>query len=178
MYAAKIMQTILDNIELDIQELKCLMQAIVRDEQSSLKSVARRNISQMRLRLDALQQWLDECPDVSVPELQKSELPKPTVQETVSVCEETVETEVPTAILAERIRPTATLRSGISLNDSFRFARELFHDDAARMNQVLQQLGEASSLDEAMRIYESEVAVDEDNEAAADFLELLKKYFN
>ena len=35
-----------------------------------------------------------------------------------------------------------------------------------------------SSLDEAMSVFMSTVQPDEENEAAADFIELLKKYFS
>ncbi len=55
-------------------------------------------------------------------------------------------------ILAERIKPAKDLKHAISLNDSFRFVRELFAGDAARMNEVVRRLGEAPSLDKAMDI--------------------------
>ena len=81
-------------------------------------------------------------------------------------------------ILAERIKPAKDLRHALSLNDSFRFTRELFNGDTARMNEVVRRLGEASSLDEAMAVFISTVRPDEENEATADFVELLKKYFS
>ena len=81
-------------------------------------------------------------------------------------------------ILAECIKPAKDLKHAISLNDSFRFVRELFAGDAARMNEVVRRLGEAPSLDKAMDIFASEVHPDEENEAAVDFMELLKKYFS
>ena len=46
------------------------------------------------------------------------------------------------------------------------------------MNEVVRRLGEASSLDKAMDLFVSEVHPDEENETAADFVELLKKYFS
>jgi hypothetical protein len=55
--------------------------------------------------------------------------------------------------------------------------RELFGGDAAKMNAVVAQLSEASSLDKAIDIFTLEVHPDEENEAAADFMELLRKYF-
>ena len=56
------MQTLLDDIELDIQELKYLMKVLATDANPTLKVVAKRNIQQMRARLDALQKQLDETP--------------------------------------------------------------------------------------------------------------------
>lgn len=178
----KDMQTLLNDIELDIQELKCLMQAISSDANPTLKIVAKRNIQQMKARLEALQELLEEAPTAVVPPLE--ELPAVTtpltgpaspvesvIPDTVKmVCEEP-ET-VP--ILAERIKPAKDLKHAISLNDSFRFVRELFAGDAARMNEVVRRLGEAPSLDKAMDIFASEVHPDEENEAAVDFMELLK----
>ena len=53
------MQALLNDIELDIQELKYLMEIISREPDSVLRGVARRNIVQMRGRLDALLELLD-----------------------------------------------------------------------------------------------------------------------
>ena len=58
----KEMQTKKKNKELDIQELKYLMQVLATDANPTLKVVAKRNIQQMRARLDALQKLLDETP--------------------------------------------------------------------------------------------------------------------
>ena len=81
-------------------------------------------------------------------------------------------------ILAERIKPATDLRHAISLNDSFRFAREIFGGDTARMNEVIRQLGAAPSLEKALELFSSTVNPDEENETVVDFIELLKKYFS
>ena len=185
----KDMQTLLNDIELDIQELKCLMQAISSDANPTLKIVAKRNIQQMKARLEALQELLEEAPTAVVPPLEELPAVEPVVPDTMKLdCEEpetvhtaeALQTVVASAspILAERIKPAKDLRHAISLNDSFRFVRELFAGDAARMNEVVRRLGEAPSLDKAMDIFASEVHPDEENEAAVDFMELLKKYFS
>lgn len=154
------MQTLLNDIELDIQELKCLMQAISSDANPTLKIVAKRNIQQMKARLEALQELLEEAPTAVVPPLE--ELPAVTtpltepVSPVESVIPDTVkmvcEEPETVPILAERIKPAKDLKHAISLNDSFRFVRELFAGDAARMNEVVRRLGEAPSLDKAMDI--------------------------
>ena len=155
------MQTLLNDIELDIQELKCLMQAISSDANPTLKIVAKRNIQQMKVRLEALQELLEEAPTAVVPPLK--DIPTattplagpvspvvPVVPDTMKmVCEEpetvhtaeALQTVVTSAspILAERIKPAKDLRHAISLNDSFRFVRELFAGDAARMNEVVRR---------------------------------------
>lgn len=182
------MQTLLDDIELDIQELKCLMQAILNDPNPALRIVAKRNIQQMRTRLDTLQQLLDKAPAivaVSIDEVSADAMVSAPLAEPVSPVvyahpAEPVQSAAASAssILAERIKPAKNLRHAICLNDSFRFTKELFNGDAARMNEVIRLLGETSSLDKAMVIFNSEVYVDDENEAVADFVELLKKYFS
>ena len=209
----KEMQTLLDDIELDIQELKYLMQVLATNANPTLKVVAKRNIQQMRARLDALQKMLDETPveEVAIPEAPVApvvipepaaapEPVKPTPVEPV-VVEITKPVEIvspkpesesnpkpesePSAIissaspiLAERIKPATDLRHAISLNDSFRFAREIFGGDTARMNEVIRQLGAAPSLEKALELFSSTVNPDEENETVVDFIELLKKYFS
>ena len=209
----KEMQTLLDDIELDIQELKYLMQVLATDANPTLKVVAKRNIQQMRARLDALQKMLDETPVEVVPIQEASAAPvvipepaaapepvKPIPVEPV-VVEITKPVEIvspkpesesnpkpesePSAIissaspiLAERIKPATDLRHAISLNDSFRFAREIFGCDTARMNEVIHQLGAAPSLEKALELFSSTVNPDEENETVVDFIELLKKYFS
>ena len=209
----KEMQTLLDDIELDIQELKYLMQVLATDANPTLKVVAKRNIQQMRARLDALQKLLDETPvevvaipeapvaPVVIPEPAAAPEPvKPTPVEPV-VVEITKPVEIvspkpesesnpkpeselsaiissASPILAERIKPATDLRHAISLNDSFRFAREIFGGDTARMNEVIRQLGAASSLEKALELFSSTVNLDEENETVVDFIELLKKYFS
>lgn len=176
------MQTLLNDIELDIQELKCLMQAISSDANPTLKIVAKRNIQQMKARLEALQELLEEAPTAVVSPLEDSPAVTTPLTESVSPVESVIPDTVKMVceepetvpILAERIKPAKDLKHAISLNDSFRFVRELFAGDAARMNEVVRRLGEAPSLDKAMDIFASEVHPDEENEAAVDFMELLK----
>ena len=82
------------------------------------------------------------------------------------------------AILGERLRSLSDLRQSISLNDSFRFSRELFDGDAEEMKQALEQISQMNSFDEAVVYLTSQINLNEEDEAAADFLLLLKKYFN
>lgn len=182
------MQALLNDIELDIQELKCLIQSISTDTNPVLRIVAKRNIHQMQERLDALTELLDAAfvitpagqvaPDTAKAVPEPEAVPAP-VREVLTETAPVADNTAPASqILAERIKTAADLRHAISLNDSFRFTRELFNGDAARMNEVVQRLGKASSLDEAMSVFVSTVRPDEENEAAADFVELLKKYFS
>ena len=241
------MQALLNDIELDIQELKYLMEIISREPDSVLRGVARRNIVQMRGRLDALLELLDakpviaadasESPEnrpvtetievVEIPALKETVADIPEKNEEAAVAEDSqeavepgplslseavieqvttveldpvadekeevfesvsvpqseeptvkVETRVASSpILAERIKTAGDLRRSISLNDSFRFSRELFGGSMEQMNNVLHQIGEMSSLDAALVFLSSKIKVDEENEAMNDFVELLRKHF-
>lgn len=171
------MQTLLNDIELDIQELKCLMQAITGDANSALRVVAKRSIQQMKTHLDELHKLLDEVPEVVSTVIQAIKVEQ---EQPIANVAEPVQSSASSSspILAECIRPSTDLRHSISLNDSFRFIRELFNGDSSQMNEIVRQLGEAPTLDKAMDIFNSEVHPAEENEAAADFIELLKKYFS
>lgn len=182
------MQALLTDIELDIQELKCLMDAFSREPNGALRGVLRRNIQQMSVRLNTLLLQLNVvqptqdpvqiasktdtpplCPEILIAKEEPIEEP-PTVEEV------SLTTSAP--ILAERIKTAVDLRRSISLNDSFRFSRELFDGDGEQMNRVLQQIGEMNSYAAALSFLHSKVQANEESEAMVDLLELLKKYFN
>lgn len=191
------MQALLTNIELDIQELKYLMEAFERESNGTLREVLKRNILQMRDRLDQMLTELDTVQkpveeEIIQPILTEKEVEETVLEEveeekeTLRVVEsqpqievqETIKIVSAGSILGERIRPVTDLRRSISLNDSFRFSRELFNGDSEQMNRVIEQISEMSSLDTAIAFLYSKVNVDEENEALIDFQELLKKYFN
>ena len=109
------MQALLNDIELDVQELKCLMQSISADANPVLKIVAKRNIHQMQERLDALTKLLDAA-FVITPAEQTAPDTVQGMTESDVVSEPVAETPVETApvsdiaapaspILAERIKP-------------------------------------------------------------------------
>ena len=118
-----------------------------------------------------------EAPEM--PESEQLELPEVTVEpaQTAEVSMKIETNTASTPILAERIKTAGDLRRSISLNDSFRFSRELFGGNMEQMNHVLQQIGEMHSLDAALVFLSSKIKVEEENEAKADLVELLKKYF-
>ena len=168
------MQALLNEIELDIRELKCLVQAVEVTGNSALRPVAQRSIRQLTARLQMLEHWLDgEKEEEAIAVDGQS----PAV-EAHSFEPVVPEPELPTSIIADRARPATDLRRSISLNDSFRFARELFGGDAACMNEAISRLSELSSLDEALQLLDALVQADENNMAYQDFVELLKKYYN
>jgi len=192
-------QKLLTDIELDVHELKYLMDSFTKEPTPTLSELLKRSITRMQGRLDELQQEVDavqvtsesavvkedeegeiivaeEKPVVVVTEEGKKEEPA-IVEE--SVVETVVKEEEPkSVVLGESLKLSAGLRHAISLNDSFRFSRELFGGDTELMNRVIEQISVMGSYKTAVAFLSSKVEINEEKEAVNDFLELLKKFFN
>ncbi len=209
-------QKLLTDIELDVHELKYLMDLFTKEPTPTLSELLKRSITRMQGRLDELQQEVDAVQVISPlaveetaeekDEVAGSEEDSPVIiqsLESVDVKEddegetivaeekpvviaeeepvvETVvkEEEPKSAVLGESLKLSAGLRHSISLNDSFRFSRELFGGNTDLMNRVIEQISVMSSYKTAIAFLSSKVELNEEKEAVNDFLELLKKYFN
>ena len=220
-------QKLLTDIELDVHELKYLMDSFTKEPTPTLSELLKRSITRMQGRLDELQQEVDAVQVISpsaveetaeeedevagseedspviiqslesvvVKEDEEEEIivaeEKPVVAVTEegkteesalveeSVAETVVKEEEPkSAVLGESLKLSAGLRHAISLNDSFRFSRELFGGNTDLMNRVIEQISVMSSYKTAVAFLSSKVELNEEKEAVNDFLELLKKYFN
>mgnify|MGYP001144934766 CR=1 FL=1 len=239
-------QKLLTDIELDVHELKYLMDSFTKEPTPTLSELLKRSITRMQGRLEELQQEVDAVQVISpsaveetaeeedevagseedspviiqslesvvVKEDEEGEAivaeEKPVVIETAAAEEEeeeeeeaaeeeeeeegkkeepaiveepVVETvvkeeEPKSAVLGESLKLSAGLRHAISLNDSFRFSRELFGGNTDLMNRVIEQISVMSSYKTAVAFLSSKVELNEEKEAVNDFLELLKKYFN
>ncbi len=232
-------QKLLTDIELDVHELKYLMDSFTKEPTPTLSELLKRSITRMQGRLDELQQEVDAVQEISpsaveetaeeedevagseedspvitqslesvvVKEDEEGEAivaeEKPVViaaaaetaaaaeeeeeegkkEESAIVEEPVVETvvkeeEPKSAVLGESLKLSAGLRHAISLNDSFRFSRELFGGNTDLMNRVIEQISVMSSYKTAVAFLSSKVELNEEKEAVNDFLELLKKYFN
>ena len=239
-------QKLLTDIELDVHELKYLMDSFTKEPTPTLSELLKRSITRMQGRLEELQQEVDAVQVISpsaveetaeeedevagseedspviiqslesvvVKEDEEGEAivaeEKPVViaaaaetaaeeeeaeaaaaeeeeegkkEEPAMVEEPVVETvvkeeEPKSAVLGESLKLSAGLRHAISLNDSFRFSRELFGGNTDLMNRVIEQISVMSSYKTAVAFLSSKVELNEEKEAVNDFLELLKKYFN
>ena len=242
-------QKLLTDIELDVHELKYLMDSFTKEPTPTLSELLKRSITRMQGRLEELQQEVDAVQVISpsaveetaeeedevagseedspviiqslesvvVKEDEEGEAivaeEKPVViaaaaetaeaaaeaaaaeeeeeeeeeegkkEEPAIVAEPVVETvvkeeEPKSAVLGESLKLSAGLRHAISLNDSFRFSRELFGGNTDLMNRVIEQISVMSSYKTAVAFLSSKVELNEEKEAVNDFLELLKKFFN
>ncbi len=210
-------QKLLADIELDVHELKYLMDSFTKEPTQTLSELLKRSVARMQGRLDELSQEIDSVELVSLSSfvveetvVKENEItaqekdasviiqsPKPVIAAEAAVAvaaaaaaeeeEEPVIEEAPliikkeepkNAVLGESIKLSAGLRHSISLNDSFRFSRELFKGDTDLMNRVIEQISVMGSYKTAVAFLSSKVEIDEEKDAVVDFLELLKKYFN
>ena len=215
-------QKLLADIELDVHELKYLMDSFTKEPTQTLSELLKRSVARMQGRLDELSQEIDSVELVSLSSfvveetvVKENEItaqekdasviiqsPKPVIaaeaaeaaaeaaateEEEEEEEEEPVIEEAPliikkeepkNAVLGESIKLAAGLRHSISLNDSFRFSRELFKGDTDLMNRVIEQISVMGSYKTAVAFLSSKVEIDEEKDAVVDFLELLKKYFN
>lgn len=220
-------QKLLTDIELDVHELKYLMDSFTKEPTPTLSELLKRSITRMQGRLDELQQEVDAVQVISPSAVEEtageedevagSEVDSPSIiqslesavvkedeegeiivaeekpvvvvteegkKEEPAIVEEPVvetvvkEEEPKSAVLGESLKLSAGLRHAISLNDSFRFSRELFGGNIDLMNRVIEQISVMSSYKTAVAFLSSKVELNEEKEAVNDFLELLKKYFN
>ena len=199
-------QKLLTDIELDVHELKYLMDSFTKEPTPTLSELLKRSITRMQGRLDELQQEVDAVQEISPSAVEEtaeeedevagSEEDSPVIiqslesvvvkedEEGEAIVEEPVvetvvkEEEPKSAVLGESLKLSAGLRHAISLNDSFRFSRELFGGNTDLMNRVIEQISVMSSYKTAVAFLSSKVELNEEKEAVNDFLELLKKYFN
>lgn len=202
-------QKLLADIELDVHELKYLMDSFTKEPTQTLSELLKRSVVRMQGRLDELSQEIDSVELVSLSSfvveetvVKENEItaqekdasviiqsPKPVIAAEAAAAEEEepvieeapviIKKEEPkNAVLGESIKLAAGLRHSISLNDSFRFSRELFKGDTDLMNRVIEQISVMGSYKTAVAFLSSKVEIDEEKDAVVDFLELLKKYFN
>lgn len=71
----------------------------------------------------------------------------------------------------------ADFRKAFSLNDRFRFRRELFGGNEEQMNQVISDLNGLHSLNESLAYLQNHLQWNPDEAAVADFIHLLEKRF-
>lgn len=179
-------QKLLTDIELDVQGLKYLMNLYSKEPTPILFELLKQNIIHVQGCLDEVLHELEPvrenasvpCEDVSEPVAQPESVVEEEIVETNVPADTETEEINPSSVLGESIKASADLRHSISLNDSFRFSRELFGGDVELMNRVVEQLSVMSSYKTAVAFLSSKVNLNEESETLSDFLELLKKYFN
>ncbi|MDD3162296.1 MAG: hypothetical protein PHX49_10300, partial [Bacteroidales bacterium] len=75
-------------------------------------------------------------------------------------------------------RLVVDVRKALSLNDRFRFQRELFSNDAKYMDKVLDEVGSFKTLAEVLEYLKEKFNWSKDNEPAMDFIKIVIKKFS
>lgn len=69
------------------------------------------------------------------------------------------------------------MRKALSLNDRYRFKRELFGNSELDLNDALDMVQSMKSYDEATDYFYGDLGWDKDNEEVQDFMSIVKKHF-
>ena len=155
-----------------------------RDEQLAMERAKFEEEQRQNGSSEASAEGEGEAAEAEEAEEEEEEEEEEEIKEDPAIVEEPVvetvvkEEESKSAVLGESLKLSAGLRHSISLNDSFRFSRELFGGNTDLMNRVIEQISVMSSYKTAVAFLSSKVELNEEKEAVNDFLELLKKYFN
>jgi hypothetical protein len=72
----------------------------------------------------------------------------------------------------------ADIRRSLSLNDRFRYRRELFGGSDEKMNSALERLNAFTSADESISYIKNTLGWNTEDEAAAEFIKLIEKRFS
>ena len=120
----------------------------------------------------------EEAKPVSAAPTPAAEEAKPAVSHKETPAEPAVAKPQPNSLndLLER-QPLSDFRKAFSLNDRFRFRRELFSGSETLMNQVIADLNEIKSYEESIAYINKVLHGSVEEEAMADFLQLIEKRF-
>ena len=119
-------------------------------------------------------------PHVETPKVTAEDHPQTTAPTTheVSITEQPV-IKSPTGSLNDLLerKNLSDFRKAFSLNDRFRFRRELFGGSEELMNQVIADLNEIRSYDASVAYIQKVLQGSGEESAVADFLQLIEKRF-
>jgi len=192
----------LEELELDFKELMFLLKEA--KTEPTIIPIVKRHMGRFTKAIEDIGKKLDQCDEVVA--ISYSQTTEPTIieedstktvkqsvtiEEEVLVSPEINKTKIEirkekentnnkassTIVLGEQLKPAAELSKGLSLNDRFRFSRELFNNDKDAMSRILLEISTMDSLDEVISYLSVHMEWDEENDAVNDFVELLKKYF-
>lgn len=194
------MQSTIKELELDMSELLFLLEET--KKRPEFAAIARRHIIRLSDSLEKLRKELEqmqipdsmeqgliattekadstECTPETPVVAQEEEIPIESIEpksESEKEEEPNSTTVFSITVLGEQLKPSGELIKSISLNDTFRFSRELFDGDTEKMNRTLQEITQMNMLSDVISYVSSQTIWDEESDATKDFIELLRKYF-
>lgn len=115
------------------------------------------------------------------------EQPQQTIIEVNPPIEQPQQTATPTPLIGDRPgislheilekKNLSDFRKAFSLNDRFRFRRDLFGGDESRMNQAISELNDIQTYEDSITYLHQVLKWNIEDEAIADFIQLLEKRF-
>ena len=191
------LQKLEKEIELDVQELRYMMKSFTQESEAIPIELLIRNVRQIQEHATQLLQVLETIPnqEETTPLDHTEKYEKETTKEYYNKKEEEKEKTISTPKENETTENIALpekpekedvtsdknnrdFKQMLSLNDSFRFSRELFNGDNELMNRVFAQIAAMSSEQTATAFVSSKLNINEGNEVFDEFIELIKRYFN
>ena len=186
------MKKLLTDIELDFYELKCLLAQLSQNkEDTQLLRVAQRSLANLNQRIGVLNEEFTQHfaesnqlqvrpqePQKRIEEVAKesaNKMPPPIPSSEVSK-----QAASPTADVAElgAVSPSPSpMYRSLSLNDVFRYSRELFGGDTTRLKQVVAEMDKLGGYEQAMGYLVTQISCNLDDYAFQDMDEFLKSYF-
>ncbi|MDD6210799.1 MAG: hypothetical protein PUB21_09370 [Bacteroidales bacterium] len=172
-----------------------VQESLIRLESEQIERL-RRDMEERQSRLSELRRPVEKEPEgnmenekagnttcVTIETEIKSEVPvekvsvpsAPIVSESVS---ETVQEIVkPSVHIVAEVASSEDVRKLLSLNDRFRFQRELFNGNAEAFNRMLDALNSMSSYSEALQFLFTDMHWKEDDEVVKEFCTLIERRF-
>ena len=143
----------------------------------------RKQMEEHAILLQSIPQQM-AAPMPEVPALEKVIEETPIVKEQVVKIEEPVKesvitTERPGLFLNDLLekKNLSDFRKAFSLNDRFRFRRELFGGSEEKMNKAIADLNDIHSYEDSIAYLNNELKWNIEDEAVTDFIKLLEKRF-
>lgn len=164
-----------------------LTQKILND----LHGIEAAQVDMLRSQMESHQALIGSFPETAadvVAEQEETVSPEPeavpevvvdVVPETKETSPKTVATDKQGVSLSDMLekKNLSDFRKAFSLNDRFRFRRELFGGDDEKMNKAIADLNDIQSYEASVAYLNDELKWNVEDEAVADFLKLLEKRF-
>jgi hypothetical protein len=196
------MKMVITELELELREIKYLTHDLSLQPDAALIEVAKRRIKEMQSHLNELLQQVDSLPvEEKLPEEEQEEILPDSIKDENKQAQEvyienilnSIQAELPSVTenksnnstediietLAQQIEPKVNLKEAFTLNDIFRFSRELFDGDTEYMNHALEQMAQMENYEFVCSFLASKVKVasPEENVTLSEFEKIIKKYF-
>ena len=154
---------------------------------NDLHSLESAQVDALRRQMEAHEALIGSLPEPAAAVAAEPEVTMPKVEEPVAVMEPKPREVPPKTVMADKQgvslsdmlekKNLSDFRKALSLNDRFRFRRELFGGNDEKMNKAIADLNDISSYEESVTYLNDELKWNVEDEAVADFLKLLEKRF-